>query len=225
MLRRESKALFYLIAGPLMKVNSLIHRHLRPRKKEALRVHLGPGQQNYMQGWVNVDANMFTAKCDIWADLKNALPFDDATVTAIYSHHVIEHLPNLEYHFREAYRCLKPGGIYRVGGPNGDSAIARFVANDHAWFGSFPDNRKSIGGRLENFIFCKQEHLTILTFTFLEELMLKAGFVDISPCLASKETNAPDLFDQCLLLEPESNFIFPHTIIVEGQKPKAHAND
>lgn len=202
-----------------MKVNGFMHRHLRYRDKGDLRVHLGPGQKNYIQGWVNVDANMFTGKCDIWADLRNALPFDDSTVVAMYSHHVVEHLHDLEFHFSDVYRCLKPGGVYRVGGPNGDSAIAKFRENDKAWFGDFPDNRKSIGGRLENFIFCRREHLTILTFSFLEEVMSRAGFINIRLCLPSKETTTPDLFHQCLLLEPESDFGFPHTIIVEGQKP------
>ena len=220
MLTRDSKALFYLVAGPFMKVNGLIHRHLRGITKEDLRVHLGPGQKNYMPGWINVDANMFTGKCDVWADLRNALPFDDSMVTAMYSHHVVEHLPDLKFHFRDAYRCLKPGGVYRVGGPNGDSAIAKFTANDKGWFGNYPDNRKSIGGRLENFIFCRQEHLTVLTYTFLEEIMSEAGFKNIRLCLPSKETNAPELFQQCLLLEPESDFNFPHTIIVEGEKPR-----
>jgi predicted SAM-dependent methyltransferase len=219
MLRRESKALFYLVAGPLMKINGALHRHLRQRRNSDLRVHLGPGQKNYMEGWTNVDANMFTAKCDIWADLRNSLPFGDSTVAAMYSHHVVEHLPNFERHFIDVYRCLKPGGIYRVGGPNGDSAISKFIANDKAWFSAFPDSRISIGGRLENFIFCKQEHLTILTFSFLEEVMSSAGFINIRLCLASKHTNAPHLFAQCLSLETESDFNFPHTIIVEGQKP------
>lgn len=32
-------------------------------------VQLGPGQKNYIDGWVNVDANFVTAKIDIWADI------------------------------------------------------------------------------------------------------------------------------------------------------------
>jgi hypothetical protein len=29
--------------------------------------------------------------------------------------------------------------------------------NDSGWFINFPENRQSIGGRFENFIFCRQE--------------------------------------------------------------------
>ena len=220
MLSRNAKGLFYVITGPLMQANGFLYRHLRAHRQGTLRVHLGPGQENYIDGWINIDANMFTAKCDVWADLRNALPFRDATVDAVYSHHMIEHLPDLAFHFQDVYRCLRPGGTYRVGGPNGDSAIAKFIENDAGWFYDYPDRRKSIGGRFENFIFCRQEHLTILTFSFIEELMSTAGFRSIRSCLPVKETNYPDIFEECLLTEHEVNFATPHTLIVEGQKPR-----
>jgi hypothetical protein len=77
----------------------------------------------------------------------------------------------------------------------------------------------SIGGQFENFIFCRQEHLTILTFSYLEELMLNAGFVNIRSCLPVKETHS-ELFQECLPKEFESDYVFPHTLIIEGEKPK-----
>lgn len=221
MLNRKAKARFYSLAGPLLAANGMIYRQFRAPRNGALRVQLGPGRTNYLSGWVNVDANMFTAKCDLWADLRNPLPFHDDSVDAIYSHHVIEHLPDLRGHLQEVYRCLKSGGACRIGGPNGDSAIKKFVEDDGEWFSRFPDERVSIGGKFENFIFCRQEHLTILTFSFLEELMSKAGLVDIRSCLPVKETNYPALFRECLCKEYESDFVTPHTLIVEARKPPA----
>ena len=203
-----------------MAANGVLYRKLRAPRSGTLKAHLGPGQKNYLQGWINVDANMFTAKCDVWADLRNPLPFHDGTLDCVYSHHVVEHLPNLAEHFRDALRCLKPGGLYRVGGPNGDAAIRKYMENDHSWFGDFPDRRVSIGGRFENFIFCRQEHLTILTLSFLEELMAHAGFMQIRASLPAKETRAPDLFGDCLSIENESDFETPHTLIVEAEKPR-----
>lgn len=201
-----------------MLINGYLYRLFRAPKGGVVRVQLGPGQSKYLSGWINVDANMFTAKCDVWSDLRRSLPFRDNTLDGVYSHHVVEHLPDLEQHFREVYRCLKSGGIYRVGGPNGDAAIAKFVEGDVHWFGDFPERRRSIGGRLANFIFCRGEHLTVLTASFLFELMNDAGFVQLTTCLPVSETTDPTTFGDALLTESESDFAAPHTLIVEGRK-------
>ena len=222
MISRQLKSAFYYLLGPVMKLNGSRYRILsapeRNNQKQVL-VHLGPGQKNYIDGWINVDANFLTAKIDVWADLRNELPFRENSVDFFYSHHVIEHLPDLPKHFADLYRCLKPGGKIRIGGPNGDSAIQKFVDKDLDWFGVFPDKRDSIGGRFENFIFCRKEHLTILTFSFLEELLSKAGFKQIKKCLPVKETNYPDVIDQAVLSkEWESDFEAPHTLLIEAEK-------
>jgi predicted SAM-dependent methyltransferase len=221
MMSRQAKAAFYSLAGPLMAANAALYRQFRaPRRGDSIiRAHLGPGQRNYLPGWINVDANRFTARCDVWADLRNPLPFHPNTLDAVYSHHVIEHLPNMEQHIADVFRCLKPGGLYRVGGPNGDSAIRKFIEKDAAWFADFPDKRVSVGGRFENFIFCRREHVTILTFSYLEELLTQAGFVNVRSCLPVRETRAPQLFADCLQCESEDDFEAPRTLMVEAQKP------
>lgn len=219
MLSRKAKAAFYAATGPLMALNGWIYRNFRAPRTAGCRVHLGPGQRNYIPGWLNIDANMFTGRCDVWADLRNPLPLRSGTAAAVYSHHVIEHLPDLAQHLREVFRCLVPGGVYRVAGPNGDTAIRKFVEGDRAWFDDFPDRRASLGGRFENFIFCRQEHLTILTFSWLEELLNSAGFVDIRLHLPVRETGYPALFSDCHAFESESDFEAPHTLVVEAVKP------
>lgn len=221
MLSRRLKQMYFQVARPFMAVNGIVYKAMRAPRRGAVKVHLGPGQTNYLAGWINVDANTFTGKCDVWADLRNNLPFHDNSVDAIYSHHVIEHLPDLAHHFREAFRCLKPGGVYRVGGPHGDSAIAMFASGRSDWFGDFPDKRRSLGGRLENFVFCRGEHLTILTASYLTELMEDAGFTSIRCCVPTLETDHPSLFAECLAKEWESDFQSPHTLICEGVKPAA----
>ncbi len=219
MLSRKAKETFFKYAGPFMKVNGWLYRKFRAPKEGTIKVHLGPGQKNYIKGWINIDANIFTGKCDLWTDLRNPLPFDDSTVDCFYSHHMIEHLPNIDNHFNEVFRCLKPGGKYRVGGPNGDSAIVKFIEGDKEWFYDFPDKRNSIGGRFENFVFCRGEHLTILTFSWLEEIMKNNGFVEICFCKPIEETNYPELFSECLKKEFESDLEMTHTLIIEAKKP------
>src|SRR5689334_4739045 len=126
-----------------MRLNACLYRTFRAPTAGLIRVHLGPGQKNYFQGWVNLDANPLTAKIDVWADLTSRLPFKDSTIDAFYSHHVIEHLPDTELArlFDEMYRCLKPGGIIRMAGPHGDNAIIKYMENDAEWFGEWPDKR------------------------------------------------------------------------------------
>jgi predicted SAM-dependent methyltransferase len=219
MISRKLKSAFFYVAGPLMAANGVAYRYLRAPRHGDLRVQLGPGQQKYLDGWINLDANIFTGKCDVWVDLRNQLPFADDTITCMYSHHVVEHLPDLKNHFADVFRCLKPGGAYRVGGPNADSAIDAFYQRDSNWFEDFPDSRRSIGGRFENFIMCRREHLTILTESYLREIMEDIGFVNIERRLPKKETGYWEHFEPCLTLEYESDFERPHTLILEAAKP------
>jgi predicted SAM-dependent methyltransferase len=218
MISRKLKSTYYWLTGPLMYFNGEIKRIFK-RYKGITKVHLGPGQKNYLKGWINVDANIFTSKPDIWADLRNRLPFSDNSVDFFYSHHVIEHLPDLQFHFNEMYRCLKKNGRIRVGGPDGDAAIEKFINKEESWFSDFPDKRNSIGGKLENFIFCRKEHLTILTYSWLEELALNAGFSDIKKCKPKIETNFNDIVNEEVLnKEYENDFNFPHTLLIEAIK-------
>lgn len=205
-----------------MRLNGLVYRWFRAPSSGLVRVQFGPGQRNYMPGWINIDANLFSARIDLWANLTDALPFRDNTVDAFYSHHVVEHLPDyyLLTHFQEMFRCLKPGGMIRIGGPNADSAIRKYVQNDLGWFSDYPDSRPSLGGRFANFILCRGEHLTILTFSYLSELLSKAGFANIRQCLPQSETFHPQVIDETVLSKEHENCPeCPHTLIIEADRP------
>jgi SAM-dependent methyltransferase len=220
MIPRAAKAAYYGLAGPLMALNGMIYGALRAPRDGLNRVHLGPGQNRYLQGWINVDANIVTAKPDVWADMRRKLPFRDNSIDAFYSHQVIEHLPDIAGHLRDVHRCLRPGGVYRVGAPNADSAIRKFIEEDSDWFGDFPEKRDSVGGKLDNFILCGNEHLSIITKSYMTELLSKIGFEDIETCLPTRETRFPDLFGQCLSIEWERDFEAPHVLLLEAVKSR-----
>ena len=117
------------------------------------------------------------------------------------------------------YRCLKKNSFIRIGGPNGDNAIKKFIENDLEWFSDFPEKRQSIGGKLDNYLLCKNEHLAILTKSYLIELAENAGFKNMKFCIPTKQTFHPKLIDQHVFeKEFESDLENPHTIIMEAEK-------
>jgi predicted SAM-dependent methyltransferase len=204
-----------------MRCSAAFYRHFLAPVEGPARVHLGPGHTNYLPGWINVDANVFTGRADVWADLRGPLPFRDESVDLFYSHHVIEHLPDstLPFHVAEMYRCLKRGGGIRIGGPNADEAMRKCLDNDVEWFSSWPDARRSAGGRFANFILCRGEHLAILTESYLRELLEDAGFVDIQRRVPGSDTGLAPWIDAAVLAkEPEPTPAAPHTLMVEARK-------
>jgi SAM-dependent methyltransferase len=58
-------------------------------------------------------------------DIRYPLPFDDARWKGIFAHHVVEHisLEKARMFFREARRCLSPGGTLRVVVPDVEKFI------------------------------------------------------------------------------------------------------
>ena len=53
--------------------------------------------------------------------------------------------------------------------------------------------------------------------------MKNVGFTDLRLCKPMKETHYPELFQECLLKEHESDFDVPNTLIIEGIKPRKYA--
>jgi predicted SAM-dependent methyltransferase len=223
MIPRDVKQFYYWLLRYPMKFNGWFYKNFKCPKNK-LKVHLGPGQSNYINDWLNADANFISSKIDLWINLLDQLPFRQGSVDIFYSHHVVEHLPDsyLTVHFQSMFDALRPGGGIRIGAPHMGNACRKYIEGDYDWFSDFPDKRKSLGGRFTNFIFCRGEHLTALDESYLAEIAHKVGFVNISFPLPVKETSLKDLgIDESVLLkEHESDFVCPHTIILEARKPE-----
>lgn len=86
----------------------------RFRGRRPLRLHLGPGPVR-LPGWVRVSSDPAVGDLDL--DLRLALPFDDASVAAIYGWAVPDDLgERLVALAVEARRVLEPGGRIRLVG-------------------------------------------------------------------------------------------------------------
>jgi SAM-dependent methyltransferase len=93
--------------------------------KRADRLHLGAGDVRFL-GWYNLDLSR-------GYDLRDGLPgWADATVDAVYSCHLLEHLSYAEGQFllEEIYRVLRPGGVARLGVPDFRLFVEAYVADD-----------------------------------------------------------------------------------------------
>lgn len=73
-----------------------------------LKLHLGCGHVR-KKYHVNVDCYQ-TPAVDQIVDLTQLWPWEDESVSSIYSNHTFEHLP-FAHTFTEAYRVLQPGGF------------------------------------------------------------------------------------------------------------------
>lgn len=218
MIKSWQRKTFYRLAGPLMWINGRIYRYFRAPQK-GLRVHLGPGHECYLKGWLNVDANIVTAKIDLWANLMDPLPFRPTSVKALYCFSVLQHLPyfRVEPLLKEIYRCLEMGGYARIGVPHVGNAAKAYVENRTDWFGVWPIAYESMGGKFENYCLCAGEVRRLFDYSLLAELLGRAGFSDIVES-APLKTGLPDVFGEAVAMEHESHPIFPHNVVVEVRK-------
>lgn len=89
-----------------------------------MRLNAGCGN-HYAEGWTNVDLDSPHRK-DVTHDLREPLPFDDATVQRAYLGHVLEHLTKAQCArlLADLRAKLAPGAPVMVVGPDCDRAAA-----------------------------------------------------------------------------------------------------
>ena len=103
------------------------------RARRDLMVHLGCGNA-LLPGWINLDCYPPAPlpNVDILTlDMRKGLPFADASVAALFSEHFLEHLPFETVRtviLPSIRRILQPGGRIRIGVPNGEYFVDRYLA-------------------------------------------------------------------------------------------------
>jgi SAM-dependent methyltransferase len=89
---------------------------------------------DYVSEWYK-DIQKNVVHYDLLAD--NPLPIEDGTAEIIYTSHTVEHVTEeaVARLFRNAFKALKPGGIFRVTtGPDADLDFAAMIRGDADWF-------------------------------------------------------------------------------------------
>jgi SAM-dependent methyltransferase len=96
-----------------------------------LMLNLGSGRQR-LPGWIGIDVQ----ECDLRLNLRNGLPFPDASARYVYSAHFIEHLSYDEAArlLAEVHRVLAPGGVLRVVVPDIEVLVAAYLRADESFF-------------------------------------------------------------------------------------------
>jgi predicted SAM-dependent methyltransferase len=132
-----------------------LRKHLRHRRKRGatlrmlatldltspLMIEVGAGDRQGRNGWLTLDT---MDGCDIYWDLREGLPFPDASVSRIYSSHFLEHLNFGEGQFflAECQRVLMEGGEFSICVPNAriylEAYIRRQAPEGKDFFGHFP---------------------------------------------------------------------------------------
>jgi predicted SAM-dependent methyltransferase len=172
-----------------------------------LRLCLGSGHAP-IADWVNVD---FEPPADVLVDLRFGLPVPDGSVDAIYSEHLVEHLP-LDAGvamFREWRRAVAPSGVIRVATPDLELLITDYRGDwrsRHDWI-HWPEYQYIDSPvRMINVAMRAWGHEYLYDFEELSFRLHQAGFSDVrrlgigesdEPFLRQLETRA----DSSLVVE------------------------
>jgi SAM-dependent methyltransferase len=118
-------------------VNPLV-RWVQTRGYRSGKIALGEkNRYGRSHDWITVDIE--GADFDLELEPNSRLPFADASQSAVYSCHVVEHLDDqtVGRMFDECFRILKPGGRIRVETPDAERIMAAYRGRDEAFLGYF----------------------------------------------------------------------------------------
>jgi SAM-dependent methyltransferase len=157
-----------------------------------LRINLGCGPRG-APGWLNCDLRAMPG-VDVQTDLCRGLPFAAASAECIAGIHLLQDLAwqELAPALRELHRVLKPGGVLRIAVPDLDKALRAYSTGDIGYFYVPDRDARSAGAKLVTQIVWYGSVRTPMTFEFLEEWMVAAGFAGIRRCRFG-ESRSPGL--------------------------------
>lgn len=105
------------VSAPIAEGFDSFLNDIRSNVAIPLLVDLGCGKTTLPNDFQGVDLSAADGVLEFDLCSGRAWPFRNESVDAFTSSHFIEHVANWAHHFREVYRCLKPGGLYRFVAP------------------------------------------------------------------------------------------------------------
>jgi SAM-dependent methyltransferase len=101
---------------PLLSRQAAIESYFRLHPSRKL--HLGASDK-ILTGWLNSDLEPTSQQC-ILLDATKPFPFPDASLDYVFCEHFVEHIKpeGAAICFREVFRCLKDGGVFRIATPD-----------------------------------------------------------------------------------------------------------
>jgi predicted SAM-dependent methyltransferase len=140
-----------------------------------IRLHLGCGGER-KAGWINVD--LLGDPVDLAWNLTKPLPFDSASIAAIFHEHLLEHLPLTagDAFMQECHRVLQPGGILRVGIPDAGRLLVSYATDQRYLEDLHPDRPTALLAVQE--LFYWHRHCAMFDVDTLELFFRASGFSD-----------------------------------------------
>lgn len=146
-----------------------------------LLVNLGCGYRP-MAGWINVDHARGSEVQVVW-DVTRNLPFPDASCAAVFSEHMIEHIPkgDAQRLLEECHRVLGSGGVLRISTPDAEKFL-RSYAGDQSFLGhpSFSEPIDAPIDRVNHMMREHGQHLWAYDEELLTMMLSRAGFSRIT---------------------------------------------
>lgn len=152
------------------------------RAEKKLNLGCGP---NPKLGWINID--LFDSHADLRLDLREKWPFEDGSISHIYSEHVFEHFElheEVPHFLSEARRVLQPGGLFEVGVPDTEWPLHAYGnPGDPYWPFSktvHPDSCETQLDHINYHFRQRTEHKYAWDFETLARTLGRFGFTDVT---------------------------------------------
>jgi predicted SAM-dependent methyltransferase len=135
------------------------------------KLHLGCGIK-HIDGFINIDVR-YLPSVDRIENIKFLRSFKDNSVDIIYASHVLEHFSRWDYKnvLKRWFEILKPGGILRLGLPDFDALVYRYLKT-----GSLREISGLLYGGQD---YEENYHYWIWNFVEIEKDLKEIGFLSV----------------------------------------------